>query len=153
MVDHLEYTYKNAERDCKILFNKIKLSKYNVDYILGVSVGGLLVSLLMGRLLKTKNILTIGIASYDGKVQKELKIINKPCKEYLENKNVLVVDDISDNGTTFEFVKNLLIKEYNVKSMKTLSLLINKDHCKKCHPDYYASETNKWVDFSWDKFE
>ena len=152
MIEKLNYTYNDIERDCKLLFEKIKESGYKVDYILGVSVGGLPISVIMTRLLKTKNLLTIGLSSYDDKTQKELKIINRPCKEYLENKNVLVVDDILDNGITLGFVKRLLINEYNVKSVKLLSLLVNKNHCK-FHPDYYALETDKWVVFPWDKFE
>ncbi len=152
MSEHLEYTYEDAEKHCKELYTKIKESNYNVDYIVGVSVGGLPVSVLMARLLKTKNLVSIAISSYEGEKQKELKIINKPNKEILENKNILIVDDISDNGTTLKYIVNLLKEEYNVKEIKTLTLMVNKEHCK-FYPDYYIFETNKWIDFQWDKFE
>ena len=55
----INYSYEEIENLCKDISKKIMRSKFKVDYILGVSVGGLVPSVLLARLLKTKKIMSV----------------------------------------------------------------------------------------------
>ena len=63
----IKFTYKSIEDKCISICKQINKSKYKVDYIVGVSVGGLFPSILFARLLDTKKLVSVSICSYDGK--------------------------------------------------------------------------------------
>jgi len=147
----INYSYEEIEELCLKISEKIKVSKFKVDYILGVSVGGLVPAVIFARLLETKNIISISVSSYENKQQKELKLLNAPDKELLKDKNVLIVDDICDSGNTIVFIEKFL-KSCNVKEIKTATVFLNKEH-HKITPDFYGEVIDKWIAFPWDKFE
>ena len=65
----------------------------------------------------------------------------------LENKNVLIVEDIIDTGCTMKFLTELLCRTHRPKSLKVVTLL-NKKMARKVpiEPDYYGFEIdNKFV--------
>jgi uncharacterized protein len=148
----LKITYKQVENFCLEIYKKLSKTKFKPDSVIGVSVGGVFPAIHFARLFNTKNLLTIAVKSYDGKKRKEIQIVNLPKKESLEGKKVLLIDDISDSGSTLKFIVNLLKKEYKVKDIKTITIFVNEDHCKY-YPDFYSKKVKKWLDFPWDRFE
>jgi len=64
----------------------------------------------------------IKISSYQGTESRKLKL-EKEIKENLKKKNVIVIEDIIDTGKTMLFLKNYLLKEKRVASLKIASLL------------------------------
>jgi len=152
MPETIKYTYEEIENKCVDIFNKIKQDGFKVDYILGISVGGLFPSIIFARLFNTKNFSSISVCSYTEKVRGDIKVINIPDKELLKGKNVLIVDDIADSGSTIKFVSELLKKDYSVMDARTAVILINKSNCKY-YPNYSNEEIDQWIDFPWDKFE
>ncbi len=148
----LKITYKQVENFCLEIFKDISKTKFQPDCVIGVSVGGVFPALHFARLFNTKNLLTIAVKSYDGKKRKEIQVINLPKKESLLGKKVLLIDDISDSGSTLKFIVNLLKKDYKVKDIKTITIFVNEDHCKY-YPDFYSKKVNNWLDFPWDRFE
>ena len=65
----------------------------------------------------------------------------------LENKNVLIVEDIIDTGNTMQFLIDVLCRTHKPKSLKLITLL-NKKCARKVNldPDYYGFEIdNKFV--------
>lgn len=147
----INYSYEEIEKLCKVISKDIKKSKFKVDYILGVSVGGLFPAILFARLLETKNIISVAVSSYQGKEQKKMKLLNAPDKALLKGKNILIVDDICDTGNTLIFLKDYL-KSSNAKQVRTATIFLNKEH-HKMTPDYYGKVVKKWIGFPWDKFE
>lgn len=59
----------------------------------------------------------------------------------LENKNVLIVEDIIDTGCTMEFLINILCRTHKPKNLKVVTFL-NKKMARKVdiEPDYYGFE-------------
>ena len=57
----------------------------------------------------------------------------------LENKNVLIVEDIIDTGCTMKFLLNILCRTHKPKNLKVVTLL-NKKIARKTdiEPDYYG---------------
>ncbi len=58
---------------------------------------------------------------------------------HLEDKNVLIVEDIIDTGCTMEFLINILCRTHKPKNLKVVTLL-NKKTARKVNiePDYYG---------------
>jgi uncharacterized protein len=152
MPETIKVNYKQVENFCLEIFKDISKTKFQPDCVIGVSVGGVFPALHFARLFNTKNLLTIAVKSYDGKKRKEIQVINLPKKESLLGKKVLLIDDISDSGSTLKFIVNLLKKDYKVKDIKTITIFVNEGHCKY-YPDFYSKKVNKWLDFPWDRFE
>lgn len=59
----------------------------------------------------------------------------------LENKNVLIVEDIIDTGCTMEFLLNVICRTHKPKNLKVVTFL-NKKMARKTdiQPDYYGFE-------------
>jgi hypoxanthine phosphoribosyltransferase len=85
-------------------------------------------------------------ATPDGRAQ-----IKYPFKINLSNRNILVVDDITDTGESMIVSVNY-VKTLNPAEIKTATLR----HIKgaKFIPDYYGDEINwRWVIFPWNYTE
>ena len=124
-------------------------SKYpdqKVDVVVGVARGGLFSALILADRLGAE-FDSIRVKSYsDGSLQ-EPKLISDVTKD-LHGKTVVVVDDVSDRGETFNFVVNHLKDRYLPKDVKTASLFIKP--WTKFTPDVYVSETKSFIVFPWE---
>lgn len=147
----INYSYEEIENLCVKISEEIKKKDYKFDCIIGVAVSGLYPAMIIARLLNIKNVISVSAVSYQGKEQKEMRLLNAPDKESLKGKTVLVVDDICDSGNTLIFLSDFL-KEYQVKDAKTATVFLNKEH-HKITPDFYGEVIDKWIAFPWDKFE
>tara|TARA_B100000700_G_scaffold286298_1_gene341064 strand:+ start:293 stop:808 length:516 start_codon:yes stop_codon:yes gene_type:complete len=71
------------------------------------------------------NIEFMRVSSYKGTSREEIKSLDK-IDFNIENKNILIVEDIVDSGNTINFIVNELNKD-NPKSIKIASLLFKPD--------------------------
>lgn len=127
--------------------SKAVRSCYDPEILVGISVGGLVPTSIISHLLDNKNVLIICAYSYKGK--HELLTQFEPRTDSLIGKKVLLIDDIRDTGETLDKIKQLLLGQYGAKEVRTAALLVRKDHCDR-YPDFWARETNEWVDFPWE---
>jgi len=90
---------------------------------------------------------SITAKSYEGEVQKEITVSDMPDID-VSGRNVLIVDEIVDRGTTLERVSEIFNAK-GVASLKTAVLFVNKE---RCHfpPDFFARETDDWIVFPWE---
>jgi len=67
----------------------------------------------------------------------------------IENKRVLIIDDILDSGMTM----NAVLEYFKGKDVKTATLFWKEKNLKK--PDYYCkiAKENEWIIFPWERFE
>lgn len=134
------------------LADKIKTSGFVPDYIIGITIGGLIpLHFLAKKLGGTPNILTISVNSYNKDKKGSVNIRYMPEVD-LSNKKVLLLDEIVGTGDTIKEVSAVLNDKYKVGELKTVSLVALKD--SNPHPDFYALEVDDdWVVFPWDKHE
>jgi hypoxanthine phosphoribosyltransferase len=62
-------------------------------------------------------------------------------------RNILLVDDISDTGTTLNRASAILSRYCT--TIKTCTIFINNN--TKKFPDYYFGKTNDWILYPWEK--
>lgn len=68
----------------------------------------------------------VRVSSYEGENSTGKITLKIPLKkEHIENKNIILVEDIVDTGRTFNYLVNY-VKEFNPKSVKTCVLLDKK---------------------------
>ena len=83
------------------------------------------------------------VSSYKDMNRGELSLELNVNKKYVNNKDVIIIEDIIDSGKTLDFITKHL-KLMNPNSLNVVSLLIKNDMKSKCN--YYGFEIdNKFV--------
>ena len=150
------YQYKNRKGIKRIAWGSFhqlckelaeKVSKENIDIVLGITRGGLYpATLIAGMLRKEFYPLRItrrrnDIVAYDRPLWKV------DVTEEVKDKNVLIVDDIADNGETLRLVA-CRAQEKGAKTVKTLALITHS--WAKPKPDYVSFKSDELIIFPWD---
>ncbi|NCO89077.1 hypothetical protein AUK04_01570 [Candidatus Roizmanbacteria bacterium CG2_30_33_16] len=123
------------------LAQKISKNKIKFDLIVSIARGGYCISHILSDLLSLP-ITSFTISSYRDLKQSSLPEITFKIENKLHNKNILLVDDISDTGKTF--IRGIkYLKSLGAKHITTVSLFIKP--WTKFTPDYYMHSVNKWI--------
>ncbi len=130
------------------LAKKILGSGKQYDCIVGISRGGLIPSRLLSDFLGIKDIRIIRSVYYTGPGE----TLDKPQISLdglgdLNDKRVLIVDDVADTGDTLNSLKNLIL-ERGVEDVAIATLYVKP--WRKIHIDYFVRETDKWIVFPWE---
>ncbi len=143
-------SWQQIEEFTRELVEKIKSSGFSPDYLVGISVGGLIPLALLAQELDVNNVLTASASSYDDDKQRgALDIKYLPSKD-LSGKKVLLIDEVTESGETLKQISQALIDQCHVNELKTAVLVVNKEKCKFL-PDFYTMETDQWIVFPWEK--
>lgn len=139
-------SWEDIERDSLWVCEKIKKQNKDFKGIVSISRGGLIPAGLISRHLDITLIENISIVSYEGQEKKSLNILNELSisKQDL-GEGWLVVDDLSDTGSTYSYLKEVLPKGTFV-SLYSKPLGLDKvDIFSKTFPQ------DVWLVFPWEK--
>jgi len=117
--------------------------KEEFDCLVGIAKGGIFLAGLMAQLMAKNNVYLL---SYQGGGENEPIKRLKAIHPDLQNKKILLVDDISDKGNTLSLAKADLEQLGNRVKIATL-------HYKpdtKLIPDYFASREDAWIVYPWE---
>ncbi len=121
---------------------KIKKEKFKPDYIIGITRGGWIPSVLLSDELGIKNLLSIKIEHWGITAQRDKKAhLVVPLNLDLEGKKILLVDDLTDTGESIQLALKHL-KEKKVREVK-VAALIHKAQSKFI-PDFFAQRVEQW---------
>ena len=152
------YISYNEIHDIIQKLSKKILKDFKPDIIIAITGGGLIPSRIIRTYLKC-DILCIGVKLYDeytnthhGNIQ-TYQWFNEDFKE-LENKNVLIIDEVDDTRTTLTYV----IEELNKFKPKQLAVGVIHNKLKQKKNEipkyckYYAGENipDKWIVYPWE---
>ncbi|MCE4620859.1 MAG: hypothetical protein F7B95_00265 [Desulfurococcales archaeon] len=144
-------TWEDLESIVENLARSIERSGYKVDVVIGILRGGVIPAKLLADELGVDDLGVIEVKLYTAVAERRHRpYIRQPLTLPVKDRNVLLVDDVSDTGLTLEFTVNA-IQLYSPKSIKTATLYIKP--WTKMVPDYYGRVTNKWLVFPWEKRE
>lgn len=133
------------------LANKILKDDFKADIIIGVTNGGIIPARIISDLLGISQLTMVGVRSYTGTIKnKKQPVLTQPVPMSLENKKVLVIDDIADSGTTLQFLKRY------IPTLGTLATVMATIYYKRSStviPNWYAKETSRWIVFPWERKE
>lgn len=121
---------------------KIKKANFKPDYIVGITRGGWIPSVLLSDELGVKNLLSLKIEHWGITARKDKKAhLTIPLNLNLSGKKILLVDDLTDTGESIQLALKHL-KEQNSQEIK-VATLIHKAHSKFI-PDFYARKIEQW---------
>jgi len=142
----IKYSCTELKDDVRILAKKVQ--EFNPQTIVAIARGGLTLAHSLSQALDIRDVQTIIAISYSHDKQlPTIKIENIPK---IKTSRVLVVDDIADSGRTFAEVMKVL-KQSNLScEFKTASIFYKKNSIFQ--PDFKLKETDKWIEFFWEKF-
>lgn len=142
----LSMSWEEVEEAVTALADTIK-REFDPDIIVGIARGGLIPAVRLSHLLGDKLLRVIHVKFYNG-VNLHLK---KP-ELYADIKGisgkVLVVDDVTDTGTSLEFALKHL-KRKGAKEIRVATIAYKPK--SRFKPDYYRFETDKWIVFPWEE--
>ena len=102
-------------------FHTARLAKEQlkeIHTIVAVARGGLVPGRVMAEYIKPQHFAVIGVNLYDGEKRGEKINVYQDIPDHLSqyrDRNLLVVDDVSDGGSTFDFVVGRIRQRTNYK--------------------------------------
>ena len=123
--------------------NKIKLLSKDINHLknkdnvfIGVLDGSVRFMMdLVSCLDSPYEIGFVKVKSYESMERGSIELILDIDKKFIENKNIFIIEDIIDSGSTIHFLKNHF-SNMNPSSIKIVSLLVKEFSISKC--DYYG---------------
>jgi len=120
-----------------------------IDQIVAISRGGLTFGHLLSDFLRVP-IATFTIQSYTDIQKQGEATITEPLKIPIKEKHILLVDDVSDSGTTLKRALTYL-HEFSPKKITTATMFFKPRSIYR--PDYFAKQTTKWILFPYEPTE
>jgi hypothetical protein len=162
----LYLTFNDICRDIKLIKDQIHNSNKKYDAILTISGGGLIPSRLLRTYLNIP-VYSVGISFYIGdEMQKKPVTFQwlRDCEiNFLKDKHVLIVDELSDTMGTLNLLVNQLVDKGFKPDNLGIAVLYDKRKKKILSPvmdsfefgeNYFVAERieDRWVVFPWDNF-
>ncbi len=133
------------------LAERIRGDDFHPDAIVGISRGGWPPARVMSDLLGNPELANVGVEFYLGVAEtKREPVITQPLSMPVENKRVLVMDDVADTGRSLRLVKDC-IENMGAKTVKVATIYYKP--WSSIIPDYYEKETRLWIVFPWERKE
>jgi len=145
-------SWEDIERWAREGAFKILEEKWKPDVVVGLARGGWIPARLYCDFLGVKDLLSLKVEHWGITATPDGKARIKYGFDYdLDDKKVLIVDDIADTGESLTLAKNY-VGSKNPKEVKTATLLTIKT--SKFRPDYFGEEINwAWIVFPWNFIE
>jgi hypothetical protein len=148
-------TWQEFDVLCNVLQEKIKQHERELDLkfdcIIGLLRGGAIPAVWLAHNLNLP-MRIIGLKSYDDTKQLDgvefYNDIGKELDEFVDNRNVLIVDDICDSGRTISCITKYLEKSNKANKIRFATL--HRAHDSYYVPDIYAIESTVWVVYPWE---
>ena len=148
------YSWKQIDKMCRFL---AETATDDFTAVVGLSRGGLIPATIIANHLNIRHVYSIGLASYEVDKAGEIHINNhdvyqsipSDCRCMKRGENVLIVDDISDKGATFQYVMDTYMAKADCDS-KSLSIFIKPETTYIPDMYYGVIPQEMWVTFPWE---
>jgi len=131
------------------LAEKVRAGGKKFDLVIGIARGGLPVAMVVSDRLNVR-IDFINVKSYVGIGERGVPRILSTLTEEIRGKNILIVDDLVDQGDTMEVVKDYLLR-HDPRLIETAVLF--RKPWTTVDPDYYLEVVDRWVVFPFELSE
>jgi uncharacterized protein len=125
------------------LAEKVRANGKKYDLVVGIARGGIPVAMVVSDHLNAK-IDFVNVKSYNDIGKRTPPRILSTLTEGVQGKDVLLVDDLVDQGDTMTLMKKYLLDQ-KPKSLETAVMF--KKPWSKTEPDYYLESVSEWIVF------
>ncbi len=133
------------------LSERIVESGFSPEIIIGIARGGWIPARILSDVLYTDEMMNVRIEYYsDVGIRGDEPIITQPVTGSMEEKYVLIVDEVADTGDSL-YHAIAHVKGLKAKSVRTAVLHLKPT--SRVVPDYYMVKTEKWTVYPWEHRE
>ena len=144
MLNKQMYSWSDFDKDIDHIFNQLISDRWTPDYIVGVKRGGLVPAIKLSHLLSIPLIMM----SCQLRDSKDNQVRLYEVEEISRDKNILIVDDICDSGTTLsEIISKFMYNNFEANNIKTCSLVFNT--AQNFLVNHYGRIIDRAIDDSW----
>ena len=146
-------SWTRTVKDARILSRLLKDSGYKIDIAVAIARGGFVPARILSDYLSIRNLTAIKVEHWGvAATETEKAVLKYPLNADIKDKNVLLVDDITDTGDTLR-VSLEYLKSFGPKEIRT-AVLVHKT-CSVVTPDYFVRKVEKWrwLIFPWHIWE
>lgn len=148
-------SWNDIQRQVQELVRQMWQDRWMPDYVVGITRGGLTPANLISQYLGV-SMETLKVSLRDGgECESNLWMQGDAT---LENKNILIVDDINDSGATLNWIHEDWGPEVEWGRNVRVAVLYDNESSDSIHtPDYSAESINKaadpqWIVFPWEEW-
>lgn len=130
------------------LARQVADSGYQPDIVLAIARGGLIPAGALGYALSVKNTYVVNVEYYTAIDERlEVPVFLPPHLDLigLEDKQILIVDDVADTGHTLRVVQDVCRDK--VAEVRTAVVYEKPQSVVRC--EYVWRRTDRWINFPW----
>ncbi len=124
------------------LARQVRDSAYRPEVIVAIGRGGYLPARILSDFLDQPDLTSFKIEHYQGACKDREATVRYPLAADLSGRKVLLVDDVSDSGDTFEAALRHLASCGGPAEVRTA--VLHHKIVSRYEPDYYAHKVVKW---------
>jgi hypoxanthine phosphoribosyltransferase len=134
---------------CGTLYRRINDSAFRPDMIIAVERGGYPVARLLSDYFDIMDLVGIKVEHYRGPEKMPRAVIPYPLTADLDGRRLLVVDDVSDSGDTFDAVLPHLRERGRPSELRTA--VLHHKQTSSYRPDFHAQRVLewRWITYPW----
>ena len=134
---------------CGILYRRIHASGWRPDMIIAIARGGYAAARVLADYFDIMDLTSLKIEHYRGPDKMPSAVVRYPLAADIDDRQVLVVDDVSDSGESLEAALAHLAQKGRPSGLRTA--VLHHKHTARLRPDYYAQRVLKWrwITYSW----
>lgn len=136
----------------KLVSHLLEQLATDYDNILVITRGGMVPACLISEKTNIRNIMVAAVMFYNGenRLAEKPLFMQFPADSQVQNRKILVVDDVWDTGSTIVAVRERLREAQAKPEVAVLHFKPQNNRYPGEKPDYYAEETNAWIVYPWD---
>ncbi|MFH1752336.1 MAG: phosphoribosyltransferase family protein [archaeon] len=147
-------SWQDIKVGCEKIVESLRKENFKPDVIVAIGRGGYIPGVIISHLLENKKLFTLKVEftekeNTSNQTLKQKPVIIQAIKEKLEGKKILLIDDVNESGQSIQTVTNYLLKEKQVKEIKT-GIIHEKPWTKK-KADFVGKTVDAWVVHPWEK--
>jgi hypoxanthine phosphoribosyltransferase len=122
------------------------------DVMLVITRGGMVPACIISERLNLRNILVAAVMFYTAQERTLDKpiFLQFPADPLLNQRRVLIVDDVWDSGRTIMAVRERVMDAGGLPETAVLHYKPARNAYGATQPDYYVDETDAWIVYPWD---
>lgn len=142
-------TWERFQALARQLAFTIRLAPYHPDLIVAIGRGGYMPARIVSDYLDVFDLTDIKIEHYHGAHKERFARIRYPLPADVAGKRVLLIDDVSDTGDTFEIAIRHLHERAEPAELKTA--VLHHKLASTYTPDFFAEVVRewRWITYPW----
>lgn len=136
-------------RLCGVLWERIAGAGYEPDLIIAITRGGYPAARVLADYADLMDLVSLKIEHYHGPVKQRQAIVPYPLPLSITGRRILLVDDVTDSGDTFDAALAEIDKHGEASAIRTA--VLHHKQVSRYAPDFYAQRVVqwRWITYPW----